>query len=183
MNIPCSKEQAIHLHNQHLASKTPLEILAYIDRSGINKNIGSACIILGQRKAIKKFLGTDKISIVYMGELQGFQDALTYAINQEQTTSIRVFTDNQTILQALQDPNKCSAPQIMQATVSHLDTLRTQGKTVYLHWIPSHKDIKGNEEADTAAKKAIGWRKARKKNGKWKEWDSSHTSEEQKLGR
>ena len=71
----------------------------------------------------------------------------------------------------------------MQATVSHLDSLRTQGKTVYLHWIPSHRNIKGNEEADTAAKEATGWRRAKRKNGKWKEWDSGYTSEEQKLGR
>ena len=118
-----------------------------------------------------------------MGEMQGIQDSLAYAINQEQTTSIRVFTDNQAVLQALQDPNKCSAPQIMQATVLHLDTLRTQGKPVSFHWIPSHKDIKGNEEADIAAKEATGWRRAKRKNGKWKEWDSGYTSEEQKLGR
>lgn len=79
--VPLTKEQAIHLHNQHLAQKTALETLAYTDGSGINNHIGSACIILGQRKAIKKFLGTDKTSTVYMGEMQGIQDSLTYATN------------------------------------------------------------------------------------------------------
>ena len=115
--------------------------------------------------------------------MQGIQDSLTYAISQPQTTSIRVFTDNQAALQALQDPNKCSAPQIMQTTVLHLDTLRAQGRQALFHWIPSHKDIKGNEEADIAAKEATGWRKAKRKNGKWREWDSGYISEEQKLGR
>ena len=149
----------------------------------MNKKIGSACIILGQRKAIKKLLGTDKTSTVYIGELQGIQDSLTYAINQGQTTSIRIFIDNQAALQALQDPNRCSAPQIMQTTVLHLDTLKAQGKPVLFHWIPSHEHIKGNEEADIAVKEATGWRRSKRRNGKWGEWDSGYTSKEQKLGR
>lgn len=70
-----------------------------------------------------------------MGELQGIQDSLTYAISQQQTSSIRVSTDNQAALQALQNSNKRSAPQIMQTTILHL----------FFPWIPSHKDIKGNE--------------------------------------
>ncbi len=65
-----------------------------------------------------------------MGEMQGIQDSLTYAINQEETTSIRVFTDNQAALKALEDPNKCSATQIMQDIVLRLDILKTQGKLV-----------------------------------------------------
>lgn len=53
INISSSKEKAIHLHNQHLAQNTALETLAYTDGSGINQKIGLACIILGERKAIK----------------------------------------------------------------------------------------------------------------------------------
>lgn len=58
---------------------------------------------------MKKLQGIDKISIVYMGKLQEFQDALTYAINKKQTINVWVFTDNHKVLQALQDPNKYSA--------------------------------------------------------------------------
>ncbi len=47
-------------------------MLAYTDKSGINKKIGLACIFSGQHKAIKKFLGTNKISIIYMKELERF---------------------------------------------------------------------------------------------------------------
>ncbi len=104
--------------------------------------------------------------------MQGIQDSLTYAMNQEETPSIRVFTDNQAALKALEDHNECSAPQIMQDIVLRLNILKTQGKLFSFHWIPWHKDIKGNEKADIAAKKATGWRKAKKKNGKCKEWDS-----------
>lgn len=124
--------------------------------------------IRNQREVGNKVL-VDKTSTVYMGEMQGIQDSLTHSISQEETTSIRVFTDNRAALKALENPNKCSAPQIMQGTVLRLDILKTQGKLVSFHWIPSHKDIKGNEEADIAAKEATGWRKAKRKNGKCKE--------------
>lgn len=43
----------------------------------------------------------------------------------------------------------------MQATIVQFNTLKTQGKLVFFHWVPSHKDIKGNKDANIAAKKAI----------------------------
>ena len=61
--------------------------------------------------------------------------------------------------------------------------MRTQGKPVSFYWILSHKNIKRNEKADIVAKEVTGWRKAKRKNGKWKEWDFGYTFEEQKLGR
>lgn len=69
----------------------------------------------------------------------------------------------------------------MQSIIPQLDTLNTQGRAVSLHWIPSHKDIKGNEAADIAAKEATGWRRAKRRNEKWKEWDSGHNSRKAKL--
>lgn len=71
----------------------------------------------------------------------------------------------------------------MQATTLELDILKTQGKLVFLYWIPSHKDTKENEDADIAAKKATGWKKAKQRNEKWKEWDSGHIAEKQNLGK
>ncbi len=71
----------------------------------------------------------------------------------------------------------------MQDIMLRLDILKTQGMLVSFHWIPSHKDIKRNEEAEIAVKEATGWRKAKKKNGKCKESDSRYTSEKQELGR
>lgn len=71
----------------------------------------------------------------------------------------------------------------MQTTTLHLDTLRSQGKPVSFHWIPSHKQIRGNEDADIAAKEVTGWRRVKRRNLRWKEWDSGYTAEEQTLGR
>ena len=88
INVPTSKEKATQLHNQHLASKPPLEIVAYTDGSGMNEKIGSSCVIQGESKAIKKFLGTRTCSTVYMGELQGIQDSLSYTLSQIRNSGI-----------------------------------------------------------------------------------------------
>ena len=49
--------------------------------------------------------------------------------------------------------------------VMHFDTLRAQGKLLFFHGIPSHKDIMGNEESDIAAKEVTGWRRSKRRNG------------------
>lgn len=103
-----------------------------------------------------------------MREIQGIQDLLTYTINQKQTISIQVFTDNLVVLQSLKDLNNYSAPQIMEATLLQLITLGTQGKLVFFHRTFSHKDIKTNEDADISAKKATGWRRTKQRKGNWK---------------
>ena len=160
-----------------------MQIVAYTDGSGINNKIGSSCIIPKKSKVIKKFLGARTRCTVYMGELQGIQDSLSYALGQNQNLGIQIFTDNQAALQALENPNKCSAPQIMQTITQHIDDLRARGMPIHLQWIPAHKNIRGNEEADIAAKEATGWRRAKRRNGKWREWDSGHTAEKHEVGR
>ncbi len=89
-----------------------------------------------------------------MGELQDIQDFLSYALGQSQSLGIQIFTDNQTALQVLESPNKCSALQIMQTITQHIDDLRATGMPIHLRWISAHKNIKRNEKADIAAKEA-----------------------------
>ena len=71
----------------------------------------------------------------------------------------------------------------MQTITRHIDGLRTKGTPIRLHWIPARTNIRGNEEADIAAKEATGWRRERRRNGKWREWDSGYTAERHELGR
>ncbi len=181
--ILSSKERATQQYDQSMASKTPLQLVAYTDGSGINNKIGSYCIIPKKSKVIKKFLGARARCTVYMGELQGMKDSLSCSLGQNQSLDIQIFTDNQAALQALQNPNKCSALQIMQTITQYIDDLRGRGIPIHLQWIPAHKNIRGNEEADIAAKEATGWRSAKRKNGKWREWDSRHTVRKHKVGR
>lgn len=115
INIPNTKEKAAKLHDQFLASKTPMKIVVYTDGSEINEKIGSSYVIPEKFKTIKKDLGARTHCTVYIGELQGIQDSLSYALGQNQGLSIQIFTDNQAALQAFDNTNKCFAPQIMQA--------------------------------------------------------------------
>ena len=132
-------------------------------------------MIQGESKAIKKFLGAHTCSTVYMGELQGIQDALSYALSQNQSSGVRIFADSQAALQALENPNGCSAPQIMQKITRRIDDLRAKGTPIHLHWIPAHTDI--------AAKETTGLRRAKRRNGRWRERDSGYTAERHVLGR
>ena len=66
----------------------------------------------------------DKISIVFIGEMQRIQHSLTYAINQEENLSFQVFINNQVVLKVLKNPNKCSTLQIIQGIVCCLDILK-----------------------------------------------------------
>lgn len=115
---------------------------------------------------MKSFLGTHRSSTIYTGELEGIQDSLSYALGHNQVSEIPIFTDNQAALQALEDPNRCSAPQIMQKIMRHIDDLKTRSTPVHLYLIPAHTNIKGNEEADIIVKKGTGWRRAKRRNGK-----------------
>ncbi len=104
-----------------------------------------------------------------MEELQGIEDSLSYALGQNQCLGIQIFTDNQAAVQAPKNPNKCSAPQIMQTITQYIDDLRGKRMPIHLQWIPAHKNIRSNEETDIAAKEANEWRRAKRKNGKWRE--------------
>ncbi len=53
----------------------------------------------------------------------------------------------------------------MQTITQHIDDLRARRLPIHLQWIPAHKNIRGNEEADIAAMEGKGWRRAKRKNG------------------
>ena len=97
--------------------------MAYTDGSGINEKIGSFCVIEGESKAIKKFLGAITCSTVYIRELQDIQDSLSYILDQNQSSGIQIFADSQAALQAPENPNGCSTMQIMQKITRCIDHL------------------------------------------------------------
>lgn len=90
-------------------------------------------MIQGESKAIKKFLEVYTYSTVYMEELQGIQNSFNYTLSQNQSSRIRIFTDIQAVLQALENPNECSVSQIMQKITRCIDDLRTKGILIHLH--------------------------------------------------
>ena len=81
--------------------------------------------------------------------------ALALELAQEARCEAIIFTDNQGALKTLQNPREASGQHIVRHVLELLNDLTKQ---VALHWIPAHRGIPGNEEADRLAKEATGWR-------------------------
>lgn len=88
---------------------------------------------------------------------------------------IKIFTNNQSIIQAISTPSAQSGQQFLRFIIGAIDWLREQDIDVELRWIPAYIGVGGNELADQAAKEAIRWKKVKKRNGKSIEIDPSHT--------
>ena len=96
----------------------------------------------------------------FLGHTQEIMDAEIYAISQaierivESTTRKKhfwIFTDSQSAIQSLQKDK--TETEVYQNMKLLLEAVKTQGRKVHIHWIPSHTFIPGNELADMAAKK------------------------------
>lgn len=86
-----------------------------------------------------------------------------------------VCIDNQAAIQAVHNPGASSGQYLVKWIVWLINNLRNKGVEIELHWVPAHIGIKGNEQADVAAKQATGWRlKGRGK--RKKEVDTNHTA-------
>lgn len=113
-------------------------------------------------------LSKDKIGIhgeeteatVYTAELQGILMALVTVLYRKIPRAI-VFTDNQAALQVIKSTGRQSGQYILQTINRLWNEIRQNCATVAFHWIPSHRDIEGNELAEKAAKEATGWRQIR----------------------
>jgi len=72
--------------------------------------------------------------------------------NKYQNNKVIIFTDAKSVLQAIDSQQyKSQAIQILSSTLDKF--IKTHDYEVILQWIPSHCEIKGNERADTLAKK------------------------------
>jgi ribonuclease HI len=93
--------------------------------------------------------------LVYDGELEGITQAVEFASsNSRPDRRFRVFTDNRGALLRLQSlldtPGQACQLRILKAAKK----IASEGASLDLNWVPGHKDIPGNEKADTLAKKA-----------------------------
>ena len=131
----------------------PTAIRIYTDGSGLNGHTGAAAVCPQRRTYRQAYLGTDKECTVPVAELVGLGLALELA--QEAGCEAIIFSDNQGALKTLQNPRGASGQHIVRHVLELLGSLTEQ---VALHWIPAHRGIPGNEEADRLAKEATGWR-------------------------
>ncbi|XP_076067736.1 uncharacterized protein LOC143040527 [Oratosquilla oratoria] len=88
-------------------------------------------------------------------ELVAIHLALEHAQNRQEDTVV-LHTDSRTAWQVLQQPYHSDNVGLVTAILGSLQSLAPQGRRVRLHWMPSHVDVRGNESADVAARRAAG---------------------------
>lgn len=101
-------------------------------------------------------MGTDTQSTVYAAELKGILLALQILIANcsPEHHHFAILTDNQSALNALQNPGNTSGQSILVELLQIFDQATTAGLTVYFRWIPAHRGILGNDIADVTAREA-----------------------------
>ena len=74
----------------------------------------------------------------------------------QEYSNVHIFTDNQSAIQAIESPKQQSGQYIIKSILDRIDKIQEAKPTCNIHieWVPGHKDIEGNEQADQAAKAA-----------------------------
>ena len=118
-------------------------LAAFKHRTGIPQKVYQSMTNLGDTQ------------LVYNGELEGATLAIEYASQVAQPGQhFHIYSDNQAGLYRLKTPSDYPG-QSCQIRASRATELVSQkGAKVSLNWVPGHKDIPGNELADSLAKEA-----------------------------
>ncbi|THC87471.1 hypothetical protein EYZ11_013085 [Aspergillus tanneri] len=150
--IISNAEQAVQDHDR--ICHTDRQVW-YSDGSGYCGSVGAAAVSIRAGKVLKKHLGTESQSTVYVGELEGARMALEQS--SAGVTPITVFADSQAAILAMGNPKRPSGQYALREIYARVRELRQQGpagEDVEIRWIPAHIGVEGNEQADMAAKDA-----------------------------
>ncbi|PYH67178.1 ribonuclease H family protein [Aspergillus vadensis CBS 113365] len=115
-------------------------------------SLKTGCTSPGSSLAPQPAEGEQSEATVYAAELQGILLALIIILCRPIQHAI-IFTDNQAALRALQIPGRQSGQYILETVLVALEKARQRKLIIRFRWIPSHRGIDGNEQADTAAAK------------------------------
>lgn len=104
---------------------------------------------------ISQSTSINKFASIYTAELLAINMALDIAIK-NLNSHINIFTDSLSCCLALQNPffNNQSNPFIKTIIEKIVEFQSLSSKTLRIYWIPSHRNITGNEMADQLAKDA-----------------------------
>ena len=120
----------------------------YTDGSKVETKVASAYVCpYGTRGYRLK----DDCSI-FTAEVEAINKALTY-VKVSTRKSFVIFSDSMSVLQAIESQE--SKNPLVNGVLQACQEILSNGKFITFCWIPSHRDITGNEHADRAAKDAL----------------------------
>jgi len=134
----------------------------YSDSSGIEGNAGSAAVWVKDRVAhrtLQLHLGKLTDHTVYKSELVGIILALEIVCKAGRTMPrpICISLNNQAAILALSLSRKTSGQHLIRAlthSALHIQKAHPSQHNITLQWVAGHRDVLGNNLADSAAKEA-----------------------------
>ncbi|KAF8638233.1 hypothetical protein AX14_010207 [Amanita brunnescens Koide BX004] len=162
--IPKSKEEAIQgCHNDKS------EIQIFTDGSMTEGGVGAAAVIHRTKGkegpvTVQTRLGDARDHTVYEAECAAIALGI-FAIKGRRAKTVTINVDNQAAIMAAVDRKQGSGKYIIDFIHGQIDALRKRNSDLKLtiRWTPGHVGIKGNEEADVAAKAAAAGTESEKK--------------------
>jgi ribonuclease HI len=125
------------------------------DGTGIGVGLAAYDYLQNARQVYVKTLNIGKGQIVYNGELEGIAQAFEYAATvATPLQEIRVHADNQAAIYRLRTPSDNPGQAWQLRCIKAANQVNSKGANISLYWVPGHKDVAGNEKADSLAKKA-----------------------------
>ena len=120
----------------------------YTDGSKVETKVASAYVC---PYGIRDYRLRDGCSI-FTAEVEAINKALTY-VKVSLRKGFVIFSDSMSVLQAIESQE--SKSPLVNRVLQTCQEILFNGKFITFCWIPSHKDITGNEHADHAAKDAL----------------------------
>ena len=120
----------------------------YTDRSKVETKVASAYVCPYGTRGYRLRDGCS----IFTAEIEAINKALTY-VKVSTRKSFVIFSDSMSLLKAIESQE--SKNPLVNRVLQACQEILSNGKFITLCWIPSHRDITGNEHADRAAKDAL----------------------------
>ena len=120
----------------------------YTDGSKVERKVASAYVCPYGTRSYRLRDGCS----IFTAEVEAIDKALKY-VKVSSVESFVIFSDSMSVLQAIE--NQESKNPLVNRVLLTCQRILSGNKYITFCWIPSHRDIRGNEDADRAAKDAL----------------------------
>ena len=120
----------------------------YTDGSKVETKVASAYVCPCGTRGYRLRNGCS----IFTAEVEAINKALTY-VKVSTRKSFVIFSDSMSVLQAIESQE--SKNPLVNRVLQACQKILSNGKFITFCWLPSHRDIRGNEDADRAAKDAL----------------------------